>query len=83
MRSSRIYSIVSINDRSANASFGTSEGFRQDIRVGTSASNSETIAEISTDHYINEDGNYVYNFFVDGTNVKQKVYNPKSKTWIK
>ena len=82
MRSSKIYSIVSINDRSANASFGTSEGFRQDIRVGTSASNSETIAEISTQYHVDENGNYVYNFFVDGTNVKQKIYNPKSKTWI-
>lgn len=71
MKSSSIYNIISNPARRSDCSFGASDGFSQDIRVGTSSSNSHTLADISVQHHIDDNGNKVFCLFVDGTLIKR------------
>ncbi len=66
MKSSPIYNIIANYGRKGNASFGSNEGFTQDIRVGTSKTNSHTLGTISVERYVNDDGSVKFTLFIDG-----------------
>jgi len=71
MKSSPIYNIISNPGRKSDCSFGSSGGFTQDIRVGTSSSNSHTLANISVQQFVNGEGISEFSLFIDGKLVKQ------------
>ena len=65
-----IYNLVSNTDLARDPNFGAREGFDQDIRVGTSAKNSHTLAKIEVKRHVREDGKVWFALFVDGTYLK-------------
>ena len=77
MKSSSIYNIISNPARRSDCSFGASGGFNQQIQVGTSSSNSHTLASISVQQHLDDDGNTVFCLFVDGTLLKRGVLTGK------
>ena len=70
MKSSPIYNIISNPKRKSDCSFG-SDGFRQEIRVGTSASNSHTLGTISVERNFDDAGNAVFSMWLDGQLVRK------------
>jgi len=81
MKSSPIYNIISNPKRKSDCSFG-SDGFRQEIRVGTSSSNSHELATISVERYTDDGGLTVFNMFLDGKLVKAGVLDKKDFTML-
>lgn len=77
MKSSPIYNIVNNHGRKSDSSFGSSEGYSMDIRVGTSASNSHTLANVGTDFVDLEDGTREFRLWVDGEIVKRGILDGK------
>jgi len=75
MKSSPIYNIISNPKRKSDCSFG-SDGFRQEIRVGTSSSNSHTLANITVEMH-DENGERLFVMFLDGKVVKKGILNGK------
>ena len=75
MKSSPIYSIINNPKRVSDCSFG-SNGFSQAVQVGTSSSNSHTLADISVQMHNGPEGT-VFNLFIDGLLVKQGILNDK------
>ena len=70
MKASPIYNIISIPGRVSDRSFGAVEGFTQDIRVGTSATNSHTLANIQVTREVLPGGEVVFRLRVDGKVIK-------------
>ena len=71
MKSSPIYNKVSIAGRN-NRDFGAdADGFEQDIRVGTSSSNSHTLATISVKRIDTDSGAKQFILFLDGKAIKR------------
>ena len=75
MKSSPIYNIISNPKRMADCSYG-SNGFTQAIQVGTSSTNSHTLANISVQKHEGPEGT-TFNLFIDGLLVKQGVLSDK------
>lgn len=76
MKSSPIYNIVTNPGRKSDASFGSSSGFTQDIRVGTSSSNSHTLGTITVDFVEREEGRE-FRLWLDGEIVKTGILDGK------
>ena len=70
MKSSPVYAIINNSKRKSDCSFG-SDGFDMDVRVGTSSSNSHTLADISVQRHIDCDGYPMFTLWVDGVLVKK------------
>ena len=71
MKSSPVYCIVNAEGRKSQPSFG-SQGFDQEIRVGTSSSNSHVFGNISVErHYDSELDTTVFIMFLDGKVIKK------------
>ncbi len=66
MKSSPIYNIVHNPGRVSDCSFGVKDYFSQDIRVGTSAKNSHSLADISVTRFVTDSGAVQFNLFIDG-----------------
>lgn len=66
MKSSPIYNIVINPGRKSDCSFGVSNRFAQEIRVGTSANNSHKLATISVEKFEMDDGTVKFNMWLDG-----------------
>ena len=81
MKSSPIYNIISNPKRKSDCSFG-SDGFRQEIRVGTSSSNSHTLGNISVERHFDDDGLAVFSMYLDGKLVKQGVLDKQDFTML-
>lgn len=79
MKQSPIYSVINNPKRVSDCSFG-SNGFSQAIQVGSSSSNSHTLANISVGMHNDPEGNTVFNLFVDGLLVKQGTLKGKEFT---
>ncbi len=77
MKSSPIYNIISNASRASDCSFGCKDSFWQDIRVGTSSSNSHTLAEISVQRHQLDDGTVEFNLFLDGALIKRGLLSGK------
>jgi hypothetical protein len=78
MRSSPIYNKVYIPGRAFDRSFGAdADGFSQDIRVGTSASNSHTLADIEVRRFSNDDGTKEFVLYLDGIPIKKGTLDGK------
>ena len=75
MKSSPIYNIVNNPSRKSDCSFSARDNFSQDIRVGTSARNSHTLAEISVQRYRNDDGTVTFRLFLDGYPFREGTLN--------
>ena len=80
MKSSPIYSIIKNPSRKADCSFGSSDTFTQDIRVGTSASNSHTLGVITVEREVDNGGMAVFSMYHDGELLKQGVLAGKQYT---
>ncbi len=78
MKSSPIYNLISNPGRTSDCSFGSSEGFTQDIRVGTSRTNSHSLANISVNRFQQDDGTVLFQLFLDGTMVKSGILDGKT-----
>ena len=76
MKSSPIYSIISNPGRKSDCSFG-SNGFSQEIRVGTSASNSHYLGSISVQRRLLDDGRVEFSMYAGGMLVKQGILDGK------
>ena len=77
MKSSPIYNIVNVSGKTKRR-FGAVNGFTQDIRVGTSSSNSHTLAQISVERHVNsEDGSVDFCLFVDGVRIRHGILTGK------
>ena len=76
MKSSPIYNIISNPKRKSDCSFG-SDGFTQQIRVGTSSSNSHELARITVERHFNDTGDAVFSMYLDGKLVKKGVLTGK------
>ncbi len=76
MKSSPVYCIINAEGRKTSPSFG-STGFTQDIRVGTSASNSHTLAKIEVRRHENDDGTVTFVLFLDGKAIKTGLLEGK------
>ena len=77
MRSSPIYNIIHNESRASDCSFGSYDGFTQDVRVGTSASNSHTLGIVSVRRERQPDGRVLFSLFVDGTCIKRGMLDKK------
>ena len=77
MKSSPIYNIVNVYGRSSNRSFGADTGFEMDVRVGTSAKNSHTLADIRVEKENLDNGLVRFTLFVDNTVVKSGILDGK------
>ena len=71
MRSSPIYNVISNASRASDCSFGSVDGYGQDIRVGTSSRNSHTLAKIRVSRAFNDDGTTTFRLFVDGVCIRK------------
>ena len=73
MKSSTVYCKIDNPQRKSDCSFG-SAGFTQEICVGTSSSNSHTLANITVEKHLTEDGKgFCFTMFIDGTMVKRVI----------
>ena len=72
-----IYNLVTRQEGGITPNFGARQGFRQDIRVGTSAKNSHTLAEISVSREELPGGEVCFRLFVDGQLTKLGVLTGK------
>ena len=61
-----IYSLITRQEGGPKQNFGAREGFRQDIRVGTSAKNSHTLADITVSCEELPGGERCFRLFIDG-----------------
>ena len=75
MRQSPLYNIIHNPDRKSDCSFGSRHGFAQNVRVGTSASNSYTLGRIEVRRHVHEDGTVQFSLYVDGLLIKRGVLN--------
>ena len=75
-----IYNLISGQECTKNANFGSRESFEQDIRVGTSAKNSHTIGTVSVSREINEDKTVTFRLWLDGTLIKRGTLAGQSFT---
>lgn len=82
MKSSPIYNIISNPSRKSDCLFGSVDGYRQDIRVGTSSVNSHTLAKISVEKHVRENGDATFNLFLDGVLVKKGTLKGKEFTFV-
>lgn len=72
-----IYSLVTRQEGGATPNFGARKGFRQDVRVGTSAKNSHSLAEITVSREELPGGEVCFRLFIDGQLAKLGVLNGK------
>ena len=77
MKASPIYNIVNNPGRKSDCSFGVSNRFDQTIKVGTSSSNSHTLASITVERQIDENGQAIFTMWLDGKMVKRGLLNGK------
>jgi hypothetical protein len=70
VKSSPIYNIINNPSRLSSCSFGAVDGFEQDIRVGTSSTNSHTLGTIAVKRHKRKDGTVWFALFLDGTYIK-------------
>ncbi len=82
MKASPIYNIISNNSRKSDCSFGSSDRFSQDIRVGTSSRNSHTLGEISVERHLNDDNTVTFSLWLDNNLVKRGVLNGREFNFI-
>ena len=74
-----IYNLVSNNGLARDRSnFGAREGFEQDIRVGTSAKNSHTLANITVERYPLDNGRVRFTMFIDGERFRSGILENKA-----
>ncbi len=76
MKASPIYNIISNPKRKSDCSFG-SEGFTQQIQVGTSINNSHTLATITVERFVDANGIVEFTLFIDGKLMKKGSLNGK------
>jgi len=83
MKASPIYNLINNPKRKSDCSFGAGDRFSQEIRVGTSSSNSHRLGSISVERYIDDDGLPVFSMYLDGILVKQGVLDGHDFTMVK
>ena len=71
MKASPIYNRINVPGRKSDASFGARESFTQEIRVGTSSSNSHELVDISVARIPQDDGSVKFVLWVDGMRIKE------------
>lgn len=83
MKSSPIYSRVSIEGRS-DRDFGAGPlGFEQSIQVGTSRTNSHNLADIAVRRITLDDGRQAFYLYLDGKVVKCGILDGQEYTAVK